>query len=84
MEADSLMEETDPNGMQYNAMDAIQEVNAQDEPREGPLEVGCGIKTLGIRSKQPSEISPVPYPSTVVADDPYVHTGEEFPAGVPS
>ena len=42
LEADSLMEETELNGVQYNAMDAVpQEVNAQDEPREKPLEVGC-------------------------------------------
>lgn len=40
LEADSLMEETDPNGVQYNAMEAVpRELNARDEPREGPLEV---------------------------------------------
>lgn len=42
LEADSLMEETELNGVQYNATDAVpQEVNAQNEPREKPLEVGC-------------------------------------------
>lgn len=40
LEADSLTEETDLNGVQYNTMEAVpRELNARDEPREGPLKV---------------------------------------------
>ena len=40
LEADSLTKETDLNGVQYDTMEAVpRELNARDEPREGPLKV---------------------------------------------
>lgn len=59
-----------------------QEVGAKGKSREEPQGWGVDHKDIGNMPK-PTEICPAPSPTTVGADDPVFHPGEELPTGVP-